>query len=46
MCKTQRGVRASINSRLVNSAFYGAFLDNQQLKTEFLQECLSLERSE
>lgn len=46
MCKTQRGVRAGINSRLVNSAFYGAFLDNQQLKTEFLQECLSLERSE
>jgi GTP cyclohydrolase I len=46
MCKTQRGVRAGINSRLVNSAFYGAFLDNQQLKTEFLQECLSLERNE
>ncbi|MEX0590364.1 MAG: GTP cyclohydrolase I [Xanthobacteraceae bacterium] len=46
MCKTQRGVRASINSRLVNSAFYGEFLDNQQLKTEFLQECLSLERND
>lgn len=46
MCKTQRGVRAGINSRMVSSAFYGEFQVNPNLKSEFLQECLSLERSE
>ena len=44
MCKTQRGVRASMNSRVVNCAFFGEFLNDAQLKTEFLQECMTLER--
>jgi GTP cyclohydrolase I len=44
MCRTQRGVRASINSRMVSSAFYGEFLTDSDLKAEFLQECLALER--
>jgi GTP cyclohydrolase IA len=46
MCKTHRGVRASANSRMVNSAFYGEMLRNQDLKSEFVQECLALERRE
>jgi GTP cyclohydrolase I len=45
MCKTQRGVRASINSRMVNTAFYGEFLNDPNLKAAFLQECLALERN-
>jgi GTP cyclohydrolase IA len=44
MCKTHRGVRASHASRMVNTAFYGAMQDDRALKSEFLQECLSLER--
>lgn len=44
MCKTHRGVRASAQSRMVNSAFNGEMLRNQALKSEFLQECISLER--
>ena len=44
MCKTHRGVRASAQSRMVNSAFHGEMLRNQALKAEFLQECISLER--
>jgi GTP cyclohydrolase I len=44
MCKTHRGVRASANSRMVNSAFYGEMLRNPNLKSEFVQECLALER--
>jgi GTP cyclohydrolase IA len=44
MCKTHRGVRASAQSRMVNSAFHGEMLRNQALKSEFLQECISLER--
>ena len=44
MCKTHRGVRASTGSRMVNSAFHGEMLRNQNLKGEFIQECLSLER--
>jgi GTP cyclohydrolase I len=44
MCRTHRGVRARMNSRLVNNAFYGEFLTNSELKAEFLQECISLER--
>jgi GTP cyclohydrolase I len=44
MCKTHRGVRASAQSRMVNSAFHGEMLRNPALKNEFLQECISLER--
>ena len=44
MCKTHRGVRASAQSRMVNSAFHGEMLRNPALKSEFLQECISLER--
>jgi GTP cyclohydrolase I len=44
MCKTHRGVRSSTQSRMVNSAFYGEMLRNQGLKSEFVQECLGLEK--
>lgn len=45
LCRTQRGVRASMNSRMVNTAFYGEFLTDPNLKAAFLQECLALERN-
>ena len=45
MCKSHRGVRASRASRMVNTAYYGAFGEDPQLKSEFLQECAILERS-
>ncbi|HEX2654885.1 MAG TPA: GTP cyclohydrolase I [Xanthobacteraceae bacterium] len=44
MCKTHRGVRASDQSRMVSSAFYGEMLQNSDLKNEFLHESLALER--
>jgi len=44
MCKTHRGVRAQHSSRMVNSSFYGELATNASLKSEFLQECVSLER--
>jgi len=44
MCKTHRGVRASAQSRMVNSAFYGDMLRDKALKSEFVQECIALER--
>jgi GTP cyclohydrolase I len=44
MCKTQRGVRASHNSRMVSMASYGALLTDNDLKQRFLQECIALER--
>lgn len=45
MCKTHRGVRASDRSRMISSAYFGEFQDNQALKHEFLQEALALESS-
>jgi GTP cyclohydrolase IA len=44
MCKTHRGVRASDQSRMVNSAFFGEMQHNQDLKNEFLHEALAMER--
>ncbi len=44
MCKTQRGVRASHRGRMVSSAYWGALADDPALKSEFLQECIGLER--
>ena len=32
-------------ARMVNAAFFGAMLDNQGPRNEFLQECLALERN-
>jgi GTP cyclohydrolase I len=43
LCRTHRGVRASLDSRMVNSAFYGEFLTDSTLKSSFLQEALALE---
>jgi GTP cyclohydrolase I len=43
MCKTHRGVRAGHGSRMVNSVFYGD-MNDPGLKSEFLQECLGLEK--
>lgn len=45
MCKTQRGVRASHRGRMVSSAYWGALAEDQALKSEFLQECIGLERA-
>ncbi len=44
MCKTHRGVRASHQSRMVNSTFYGEMSRNSALRAEFLQECAVLEK--
>jgi GTP cyclohydrolase I len=44
MCKTQRGVRASHRSRMVNSAYFGELNTNPRLKDQFLHECIALER--
>jgi GTP cyclohydrolase I len=44
MCKTQRGVRAGHSSRMVSTAYYGAFAADKSLTHQFLQECLALER--
>lgn len=43
LCRTHRGVRAGTDSRMVNSAFYGEFLTDSNLKASFLQEALALE---
>jgi GTP cyclohydrolase I len=45
MCKTQRGVRASRRSRLVNTYYWGEMAGKAELKSEFLQECVSLDRA-
>ena len=42
MCKTQRGVKASTDSRMVTSSYLGAFKTDPALKAEFLQECATL----
>jgi GTP cyclohydrolase I len=45
MCKTQRGVRASHRSRMVNTYYWGEMSSDTALKGEFLQECTALERA-
>jgi GTP cyclohydrolase I len=45
MCKTQRGVRASHRSRMVNTYYWGEMATSAELKQEFLQECATLDRS-
>ena len=45
MCKTQRGVRASHRSRMVNTYYWGEMATSPELKQEFLQECATLDRS-
>jgi GTP cyclohydrolase I len=44
MCKTQRGVRSSRRSRMVNTCFWGELANTPEHKNEFLQECIALER--
>jgi GTP cyclohydrolase I len=44
MCKTQRGVRSTRRSRMVSTCYFGELSENGALKSEFLQECISLER--
>ncbi len=44
MCKTHRGVRASHKGRMVTTAYFGEMASDPQLKQEFLQECIGLER--
>ncbi len=43
MCKTHRGVLASHQSRMVNTAYYGELESDRALRAEFLQECATLE---
>jgi GTP cyclohydrolase IA len=45
LCRTHRGVRASLDSRMINSAFYGEFLTDSNLKAAFLQEALALDKN-
>ena len=45
MCKTQRGVRASRRSRMVNTYYWGEMAKDAALKSEFMQECVALDRS-
>jgi GTP cyclohydrolase I len=45
MCKTQRGVRASHRSRMINTYYWGEMTSDAALKGEFLQECTALERT-
>ncbi len=45
MCKTQRGVRASRRSRMVNSYYWGEMAKDAGLKSEFLHECVALDRN-
>ena len=45
MCKTQRGVRASRRSRMVNTYYWGEMAKDAGLKAEFLQECVALDRT-
>jgi GTP cyclohydrolase I len=45
MCKTQRGVRASRRSRMINTYFWGEMAKDAGLKSEFMQECVALDRS-
>jgi GTP cyclohydrolase I len=45
MCKTQRGVRASHRSRMVNTYCWGEMASDAALKGEFLQECTALDRA-
>jgi GTP cyclohydrolase IA len=44
MCKTQRGVRSSRRSRMVNTYYWGEMSEDKSLKSDFLNECISLER--
>ena len=44
MCKTQRGVRASHRSRMVNTYYWGEMAERAEYKNEFLQECATLDR--
>jgi GTP cyclohydrolase I len=44
MCKTQRGVRSSRRSRMVNTYYWGDMAGSAEIKNEFLQECLLLDR--
>lgn len=44
MCKTHRGVRSTHKGRMVTTAYFGNMADDRQLKQEFLQECIGLER--
>lgn len=44
MCKTHRGVRANHKGRMVTTAYFGEMASDPQLKQEFLQECIGLDR--
>lgn len=43
MCRTQRGVLAGHDGRMVTTTYFGAARDDASFKDTFLRECLSLE---
>ena len=45
MCKTQRGVRASRRSRMVNTYYWGEMAKDAGLKSEFMHECVAFDCS-
>jgi GTP cyclohydrolase IA len=45
MCKTHRGVCATHASRMVTSEFYGDMLTDKEIRSEFMQECMTIERN-
>lgn len=46
MCKTQRGVRASHRSRMVNTYYWGEMARDVEFKREFLAECTTLDSAQ
>ncbi|MBZ6077184.1 GTP cyclohydrolase I [Microvirga puerhi] len=44
MCKTQRGVKATRRSRMINTYYWGELSTNAELKREFIDECTALDR--
>lgn len=45
MCKTQRGIRAAHDARMVSTIYRGDMLTRPALRSEFLSECQTLERN-
>ena len=45
MCKTHRGIRSSHRGRMVNTVYHGTMERDVELRNQFLQECLALERA-
>lgn len=44
MCKTQRGIRATHDARMLSTVYRGDMLTRPELRREFLSECQSMQR--